>query len=187
MDLLFSGDFFFALRALLAFCFRIFSLCLSDSVSRPSISFSYFSTRARLARNLFIPRARSLPIFTSIPVGILLALVLYINDFPDYEADKQANKKTLVVILGKKRAIWFYPAFLMLTYMLIIGGVLGGKFPIPALISLLTIPFAFRANNVAMKNFDRIIQLFPANAATIIIHLFLGLLLSMGYILDKVI
>lgn len=127
------------------------------------------------------------PLWASIPVGVLIALVLYINEFPDYDADKQANKRTLVVHFGKKKAIRFYLAFLLLNYVFIIAGVVAGIFPLTVLLSLLTIPFAFRAVKIARKNFDKISELLPANAATISLHLSLGLLLSGGYLLDRLI
>jgi 1,4-dihydroxy-2-naphthoate octaprenyltransferase len=127
------------------------------------------------------------PLWASLPVGILIALVLYINEFPDYQADKQANKKTLVVILGKKKAIRLYPVLLLLSYLIIVLGVVGRILPPHVLISFLTIPFAFRAIKVARENFDKIFELLPANAATIAIHLSLGLLLSGGYLLDRLI
>lgn len=126
------------------------------------------------------------PLWASIPIGMLIALVLYINEFPDCEADKQANKRTLVVIWGKRKAVRFYTAFLLLNYIFIIVGVAGRIFPRLALISLLTTPLAFHAIRVARKNFDRISELLPANAATIAIHLSLGILLSGGYLLSKV-
>jgi len=127
------------------------------------------------------------PLWASLPVGILIALVLYINEFPDYEADKKGHKRTLVVIMGKKKAMRLYPAFLLLSYILIIAGVVGGVLPPFALVSFLTLPLAFRAIKVAKANFDKIVELLPANAATIALHLSLGLLLSVGYLLDKVI
>lgn len=127
------------------------------------------------------------PLWASLPVGILVALILYINEFPDYEADKQTNKRTLVVIMGKKKAVRFYPVFLLLPYVFIIVGVAGQVLPLPVLISLLTTPLAFRAIKVARENFDKISELLPANAITIAIHLSLGLLLSGGYLLDRVI
>ena len=127
------------------------------------------------------------PLLASLPVGILVALILYINEFPDCESDRQGHKKTLVVILGKRKAVQFYPILLLLNYVFIVVGVIGGIFPLPVLISLLTAPLAFRAIKIARKNFDEILELLPANAATIALHLSLGLLLSGGYILDKVI
>jgi 1,4-dihydroxy-2-naphthoate octaprenyltransferase len=126
------------------------------------------------------------PLWASLPVGILIALVLYINEFPDYEADKQAGKKTLVVILGKRKAVRLYLALLLLNYLFIITGVMLRIFPLPVIISLLTIPLALRAARVARENFDRIFELLPANAATVALHLSLGLSLSGGYLVDKV-
>ena len=127
------------------------------------------------------------PLWVSIPIGVLIALVLYINEFPDWESDKRANKRTLVVILGKRRAVWLYIAFLLLNYAFIAAGVIGRIFPPLILISFLTIPLAFRAVKVSRENFDKISELLPANAATIALHLSLGILLSGGYLLDKVI
>ncbi|MFQ6066842.1 MAG: prenyltransferase, partial [bacterium] len=37
------------------------------------------------------------PVWSSIPIGLLIGLVLYLNEFPDYEPDKTVGKKTLVV------------------------------------------------------------------------------------------
>ena len=46
-------------------------------------------------------------------MGILIALVLYINEFPDYEADKAVNKQTLVVMLGKRKALVLITSYLI--------------------------------------------------------------------------
>lgn len=127
------------------------------------------------------------PLWASFPVGILIALVLYINEFPDYDSDKQGNKRTLVVALGKRKAIRLYPFFLILTYLLIISSVFIGITPYISLISLLTIPLAFQAIRLAMRNFDKIAELLPVNRITIIIHLSTGLLLIGSYLLDKII
>lgn len=125
-----------------------------------------------------------MPFFASIPVGILITLVLYINEFPDYEADKQAGKKTLVVILGKRNAILVYYLLLVSVYLCIIFGVLTGIFPRVSFITFITLPLSIRAVRVAKQNYDKIQELLPANAATIGLHLTIGLLLSISYILE---
>lgn len=127
------------------------------------------------------------PFWASIPIGILVSLILFINEFPDYEADRAVRKKTLVVILGKRRAIKLYYLLLGGTYLFTCVGVLFKTFPVFALITLLTLPLAYKACKVAMKNFDRISELLPANAATIALHLTFGLLLAGGYILDNLV
>lgn len=128
-----------------------------------------------------------LPFFASLPVGILIALVLYINEFPDYDADKTVNKRTLVVILGKKKAIKIYYLLLGLVYLLIVLGIISGIFPYAALIVFITLPLCIKAVNISMLNYDKIYELLPANAATIGLHLTIGLLLSGSYMIDRLI
>jgi 1,4-dihydroxy-2-naphthoate octaprenyltransferase len=129
----------------------------------------------------------SLKVFLiSIPLGILIALVLFINEFPDYVADRQVNKKTLVVILGKKKAIGLYHVLLIIVYLLIVLYIMFGVLPFICLISLLSLPLAFKAIVVSKKNFDKVYELLPANAATIGLHSLIGLLFCTGFVLDKI-
>ncbi|MFA5779360.1 MAG: 1,4-dihydroxy-2-naphthoate octaprenyltransferase [Elusimicrobiota bacterium] len=128
-----------------------------------------------------------LPFLASVPVGILIALVLYINEFPDYEADKKVNKRTLVIILGKKKAIKVYYLLLGFVYLWVILGVITKFFPYFTLIVFITVPLFFKAVKVAKMNYDKIYELLPANAATIGLHLTIGLLLSVGFILNKLV
>lgn len=122
----------------------------------------------------------------SIPLGILMALVLYINEFPDYEADKSVNKRTLVVILGKERAIKIYHFLLCLVYIFTLSAIILGTLPIYTLIIFISLPLAFKIYAVSKKNFDRIDELLPANAMTIGLHSFIGLLLTTAFILDRI-
>ncbi len=122
----------------------------------------------------------------SVPLGVLVGLILYINGFQDYEADKRVGKRTSIVILGKERAAKIYCFLLGPVYLWVIGGVIFKVFPPAALIIFLTIPLALKATGVLMKNFDKIYELLPANAATIQLHLYIGLLLCVGYIIDKI-
>ncbi|MEE8317824.1 MAG: 1,4-dihydroxy-2-naphthoate octaprenyltransferase [Candidatus Omnitrophota bacterium] len=122
----------------------------------------------------------------SIPVGILIALVVFINEFPDYLADKKAGKRTLVVRLGKESAIVLYHILLASVYLVIAGLVIFQFLPILSLIVLLSLPLAIKAFRVSRKNFDKVHELLPVNASTIGLHLLIGLLLSIGIILDKI-
>ena len=129
----------------------------------------------------------SLKVFLiSLPVGILIALVLFINEFPDYLADKSVGKRTLVVILEKGHAVVLYHILLATVYLLIISLVIFKVLPIVCLIALLSLPLALKAFVVSRKNFDKIYELLPANASTIGLHSLIGLLLCSGFVLDKV-
>lgn len=123
----------------------------------------------------------------SIPVGILIALVLLINEFPDYLADKSVGKRTMVVILGKRNAVVLYHILLAAVYLFIISFVIFNYLPLTCLIVLLSLPLALKAFVISKKNFDKIYELLPANASTIGLHSIIGLLLCAGIVLDKIV
>lgn len=137
----------------------------------------------------FYVQARTLSpgvFLASIPIGILIAMVVFINEFPDYEGDKSVKKKTLVVILGKKKAVILYNILLASVYVIVIAFIIFKIFPVICLIALLSLPLAIKAFIAAGKNYDKIYELLPANASTIALHLLIGVLLSLGIILDKI-
>jgi 1,4-dihydroxy-2-naphthoate octaprenyltransferase len=125
------------------------------------------------------------PVVAAIPVGLLIAGVLYINEFQDAPADGAVGKDHLVVRLGRKKAALGYLALLVTTYTVIVLAVLLRITSPFTLVALVTIPVAIRAVGVARAHYDEYLKLVPANAATVFIHLLTGLLLSAGYLLDK--
>jgi len=138
---------------------------------------SYYVQTQELSVNAFL---------ISIPIGILIALVLYINEFPDYNADKSVGKNTLVVVLGKRKAVALYHILLGSVYVLIIALTMVKILPLTCLIALLTVPLALKAFLVSKRNFDKIYEILPANAATIALHSLIGILLCAGILLDKI-
>jgi 1,4-dihydroxy-2-naphthoate octaprenyltransferase len=127
------------------------------------------------------------PVVAAIPVGLLIAGVLYINEFQDAPADGAVGKDHLVVRLGRRKAALGYLALLVTTYAVIVVAVLLRITSPFTLVALVTIPVAIRAVGVARAHYDEYLKLVPANAATVFIHLLTGLLLSAGYLLDKAI
>jgi len=119
----------------------------------------------------------------SIPVSLLIAAVLYINEFPDYAADKAVGKNTLVVRLGRRLAVYGYALMILGAFASILISVLGGVTPIVTLIALAPLPLAVEATLHARKFYSNSLALVPSNALTIACHLFTSLLLSLGYLL----
>ena len=39
-----------------------------------------------------------------VPIGFLIAAVVYMNEFPDYDSDKATGKNTLIVVFGQEKA-----------------------------------------------------------------------------------
>jgi len=127
------------------------------------------------------------PVVASLPVMLLIALVLWINQFQDVPADAAVGKRHLVVRLGRRRATRLYGLLLATVYLSIVAGVLFGGVTPFALVGLLTAPLAWRAYQVAMVHYDHPQQLVPANATTIRIHLLTGLLVTLGYVVQGIV
>ncbi len=122
------------------------------------------------------------PVIAAIPVSLLIAAVLYINEFPDYTADKQVGKNTLVVRLGRERAVILYILIMVGVYLSIGIGVATGVLPLTTLLALITLPLAIRAVQYARKHYSSSFDLLPANALTVTSHLATGLLLTLAFI-----
>ena len=124
-------------------------------------------------------------LIAAVPSGILVHNLLLLNELPDAEADATVNRKTLPITMGKSKAGIFYSVMTGLVYLWIIGGVIAGKMPAFSLIALLTLPFAVKAVQGALKPQD-ISRLAPAQASNVIMVLLTQLLLGFGFILAKV-
>ena len=122
-------------------------------------------------------------IVASIPSGILVHNLLLLNEFPDAEADKTAGRKTLPITLGGKGAGIVYSALTIIMYLWIITWVTVGLMPLFCLIALLTLPFAIRAIQGALKYQDES-KLMPALASNVLVVLLTQLLLGIGYLIS---
>ncbi len=123
-------------------------------------------------------------VVAALPVGVLIALVVWINQFQDMKADAAVGKRHWVARLGRRRSTLVYGVSLGLTYLLLMFGVLLADVTPFALAGLLTVPAAITAYRVAREHYDDPQALVPANAATIQIHLRTGLLITLGYLLQ---
>ncbi len=126
-------------------------------------------------------------VLASVPIGILIMLVLFINEFPDYEADKAVRKRTLVVLLGKEKAVGMYRSLLLLAYVFIVAMVAARVFPIFCLAALLTVPLGYGAATVSRRHYGSHPELLPANAATIALHFLIGISLTAGFLFGKLV
>jgi 1,4-dihydroxy-2-naphthoate octaprenyltransferase len=124
-------------------------------------------------------------LWASLPVGALIAAVLYINQFPDCEADRTVGKKTTPVVLGRERAARGFVAIVAATYIIIVLGIVLGLLSPWLGLALLTLPLAYTAARGALRFHSNLPALVPVMAATIQIHLLTGLLLCLGSIVAR--
>ena len=123
-------------------------------------------------------------VVASLAPGFLTANLLFLNEFPDVEADKKGGRYNLVIALGPKTAGRLYAGLMALTYLSIIGGVVLKLMPPASLIGLASIPFTFKAISVTFKHYDNIQKLIPALKANVITVLGTNALVAAGYFLS---
>ena len=124
-------------------------------------------------------------VVASIPSGILVHNLLLLNEFPDTEADRTGNRRTLPITIGKEKAGLVYSVLTVLVYLWIVGAVIARVMPVFSLIALLTLPLAIKAIRGARKHQD-MARLIPAMANNVLVVLLTQLLLGIGYILGGV-
>lgn len=124
------------------------------------------------------------PLVASVPVGLLITAILWMNEIPDYTADKAVGKKTLVVRVGRKRGADLYAAIVIAAYVWTAMMVALRQMPFASLIVLVTLPLAKKAITTARKFSEKPQEMIAANLSTINMHLLFGVLLSIGYVLS---
>ena len=65
-----------------------------------------------------------------VPSGILVYNLLFLNEFPDVEADKIANRKTMPITMGNDKASIIYSVLTVAVYLWIIAWVIAGVMPV---------------------------------------------------------
>ena len=121
------------------------------------------------------------PFVASIPVALLVALILYVNEIPDRRGDARAHKRTLPVRFSKAAVIGGYNAAAAAAFVALIVGVLAGILPIPALLMLLTAPLAVRVSRGLAPNYDNPYALMAVMGVNVKLHLYAGLALLAAY------
>ena len=117
-----------------------------------------------------------------LPIGLLTTAILWVNQFPDMEADRMSGKHNLVVMLGRERARWGYLLVVGAAFVILALGIAVGALPLGALLALLAAPLAIYTSRILFRHYnDR--ALIQANANTILLHLVAGLLLAAGLLL----
>jgi 1,4-dihydroxy-2-naphthoate polyprenyltransferase len=118
-----------------------------------------------------------------VPIGLLTTAILWINQFPDEQADRQTGKINLVVVLGSRRARWGYLLLLVGAFGLLLYWMITGLFPVGMLLAFLSLPLAIYALRIAFREYNQR-SLVKANSATIQLQLAVGLLMFAGVLVS---
>ena len=117
-------------------------------------------------------------------VGLLIFLVILINEFGDLDADAAVNKKTIIVCLGLPAAIWIYRISLITSYLLAAITMFIYKQAFYAgLFYLFTLPLAIAAIRFANKKDLTEPGRYSPNRTTIQLHTLGTLALTIGFLI----
>jgi 1,4-dihydroxy-2-naphthoate octaprenyltransferase len=122
-------------------------------------------------------------ILAGIVIGTLSSLVLFIASFPDHDADKSKGRKTLVIVVGKEKAIKLFWLFPLVSYVIILIGVSVNLFPFLSLISLLSFPLMIKSGLGLQKNYDAIDNLVPFMSSTLQFSRLTGILFALSFLI----
>jgi len=119
----------------------------------------------------------------SLAPGILTSNLLFLNEFPDLEADRKGGRRHLVIALGKKNASLLYVGLIVASYLCIIIGVATKMMPLLALMGLGTIGFGWKAAKGALRYHLDTSRLVPVLGMNVITILGTQALLTIGYVI----
>lgn len=87
-------------------------------------------------------------LWLSLPVGIMVAMILYYQSLPDIDTDQRVGKLTLAVRFGRKRAIWGYRLFAVAAILAMILAVIARLVHPLALLTIFTIIPVYRMDRI---------------------------------------
>ena len=124
-------------------------------------------------------------LFPAFIVGMLIFLVILVNEFPDAAADAAVNKRTLVVHFGIAVAVWIYRIVLIMSFVIAAASMLICRTMFFAgLFYLFTIPIGVVAIAFASKEDLAKPGLYRANRVTILLHLVGASALAAGFLIS---
>jgi 1,4-dihydroxy-2-naphthoate octaprenyltransferase len=123
------------------------------------------------------------PVWLSLPLGVFTAAFLWVNEFPDYEADRGAGKSNLVARLGKRRAARTLPliyafGFLLLTALPALTGM-----PAQIMLGFLALPAAAAAAYWVLRDPESFHRRKPAQPAALLAFVLYSVGASAGVLL----
>jgi 1,4-dihydroxy-2-naphthoate octaprenyltransferase len=132
-----------------------------------------------------------IPLPAACIVGILIFLIIFINEFPDLPADAAVNKKTIVVRLGIPAGVWIYRIAVISAFFIMVAGIFVSRAMVWPLLLYFLFGLPASVAAISFVNTQDVSTPGPtqhrACAITIILHLIGSLALAAGFITGKLI
>jgi len=119
------------------------------------------------------------PILVSVPISILVGAILLANNIRDLDGDKRSGRKTLAILLGRKKAIWLLGGMFVTSFLWIVLLVFTKTISPWTLLVLFSVPKAWKATKGFIGK-TKPIDMMPAMKATAQTNTQFGFLLVVG-------
>jgi 1,4-dihydroxy-2-naphthoate octaprenyltransferase len=119
----------------------------------------------------------------ALPAALLVGMIPYVNEIPDRADDAQAGKRTLPVRWTRETVIPVFDMAAAVSFVAVVASVAAGLLPLPGLLVLVAIPLAIRVHVGLVSFYDSPYALMETMATNIQLHLSVGVLLLVGYLL----
>lgn len=120
--------------------------------------------------------------YLGLPLACLITAILWINEFPDLEADTASDKEHLVARLGLKNSLLVYAGLMLAPFLCLPLLVEIFHFPGHLFAGLVALPLAVQAIQQARKTPPTDEEFPPIQALTIKTHFLLGLALTLAFL-----
>ena len=134
---------------------------------------SYYAMTGRAAPEGF---------YIGLPLAFLITAILWINEFPDLEADTAATKEHMVARLGLKNSLLVYDGLMLAPFLCLPLLIEIFHFPGHLFAALVALPLALQAIDLARKTPPTDEEFIPLQALTIKTHFLLGLSLTLAFL-----
>jgi 1,4-dihydroxy-2-naphthoate octaprenyltransferase len=120
--------------------------------------------------------------YMGLPLAFLITAILWINEFPDLEADTTADKDHLVARLGLKRSRQVYAGLMLAPFLSLPLLMELFHFPGHLFAGLVALPLAVQAVRQAWQTPPTSEEFVAIQALTIKTHFLLGLSLTLAFL-----
>jgi 1,4-dihydroxy-2-naphthoate octaprenyltransferase len=113
----------------------------------------------------------------------LVSNLLLLNQFPDVEADRDAGRKHLPIVIGRRASSLLYVGFLLMAYLSLILGVYNQYLPKVSLVGLATVILAVPVSIGSYRYAENVKKLTPSMGINVAINILTPVLVSIGLII----
>jgi 1,4-dihydroxy-2-naphthoate octaprenyltransferase len=123
-------------------------------------------------------------VLLGVPLGLVIAAFLWVNEYPDYRTDRDHGKRTLVVRLGRRRAAGVFSAILSAAFGLLAIAPAISSLPPSIWAGFVGLPPAAFAAVRLVKHPEDVRRVIPAQAATLVSFVLLSLGAGLGLLVS---